>query len=57
MKKADSSGASFALIIGPDELARQEFQLKDLRGDGKQYAVAFGSLMEVVINALVASSE
>ena len=57
MKKADSSGASFALIIGPDELVRQEFQLKDLRGDGKQFAVAFGSLLEVVINALVASSE
>ena len=57
MKKADSSGASFALIIGPDELVRQEFQLKDLRGGGKQFPVAFGSLLEVVINALVASSE
>ncbi len=57
MKKADSSGASFALIIGPDELLRQEFQLKDLRGGGKQFPVAFGSLLEVVINALVASSE
>lgn len=38
-KKADASGASFALIFGADELARGEVALKSLR-DGKGEQVA-----------------
>ena len=33
-KKADASGARFALIFGTDELARGEVTVKSLRGDG-----------------------
>jgi histidyl-tRNA synthetase len=54
-KKADGSGARFALIFGSDELARGEVTLKSLRdGVGAQQAVA---LAEVALQlaALVAA--
>lgn len=35
-KKADASGAHFALVFGADELARGEVAVKPLRGDGEQ---------------------
>ena len=57
MKKADSSGAAFAVIIGPDELARNEAQLKDLRASGEQKAVPLDGVLEAVIEALVGASE
>lgn len=57
MKKADGSGAAFALIIGPDELARDEAQLKDLRASGEQKAVPLEGVLEAVIEALVGASE
>ena len=57
MKKADASGAAYALIIGPDELDKNEAQLKDLRGSGEQQAVALEQAVEAVINALVGSTE
>ncbi|MGJ7495865.1 histidine--tRNA ligase [Variovorax sp. RT4R15] len=37
-KKADASGARFALIFGTDELARGEVTVKSLRGGGAQVA-------------------
>ena len=55
MKKADASGAQLALIIGPDELARDEAQLKDLRGTGEQHAVPLSGLLAAVVDALVDS--
>ena len=33
-KKADSSGAQFALIFGPDELAQNMVSVKSLRDGG-----------------------
>ena len=57
MKKADASGAAFAIIIGPDELAKDEAQLKDLRASGEQKAVPLEGLLEAVIEALVGASE
>ncbi len=36
MKKADASGARFAVIIGEDEVASQRVTLKPLRGSGEQ---------------------
>jgi len=36
MKKADASGARFAVIIGEDEVASQRVTLKPLRGGGEQ---------------------
>ena len=35
-KKADASGARYALIFGPDELAQQQVAVKSLRGDPAQ---------------------
>ena len=40
MKKADASGAVFALIIGDDEVAAGNVSVKPLRGGGEQVAVA-----------------
>ncbi len=57
MKKADASGAAYAVIIGPDELAKDEAQIKDLRGTGEQRSVALDKVLEAVIDALVGSSE
>jgi len=39
MKKADASGAAFALIIGDDEAAAGTVSMKPLRGNGEQVAV------------------
>jgi histidyl-tRNA synthetase len=57
MKKADASGAAYAIIIGPDELAAGQAQLKDLRRDGQQMSVALDGLVDEVINQLVKTSD
>ena len=57
MKKADSSGANYAIIIGPDELIKNEAQLKDLRGSGLQRAIPFDGVVEAVIDAIVGATE
>jgi histidyl-tRNA synthetase len=57
MKKADASGAAYAIIIGPDELAAGQAQLKDLRRDGQQMTVALDSLVDEVIDQLVKTSD
>ncbi|HEB86547.1 MAG TPA: histidine--tRNA ligase [Gammaproteobacteria bacterium] len=44
MKKADRSGARFALILAEDELARNEITIKDLRGDMQQQVVSQSDL-------------
>jgi histidyl-tRNA synthetase len=52
-KKADSSGAQFALIFGGDELARGEVTLKSLRdGAGAQEAVPLDDVAARVVNKL-----
>jgi len=40
LRQADRTGARFALLLGEDELARGEVQVKDLRGAGEQWSVA-----------------
>jgi histidyl-tRNA synthetase len=40
LKQADRSGARLALLLGEDELARAQVQVKDLRGAGEQQSVA-----------------
>ncbi|WP_114689554.1 histidine--tRNA ligase [Polynucleobacter necessarius] len=57
MKKADASGAAFAVIIGPDELGKNEAQLKDLRGTGEQKSVPLDDVLGAAIDALVSASE
>ena len=57
MKRADASGAAFAVIIGPDELAKNEAQLKDLRGTGEQKSAPLDDVLGAAIDALVGASE
>ena len=40
MKKADASGARYAVIIGDDEVASKRVTLKPLRGEGEQRMLA-----------------
>ncbi len=47
LKEADRRGARYALLLGPDELARGEVVLKDLRS-GEQQSLARAQLIEVM---------
>ncbi|MFT0868577.1 histidine--tRNA ligase [Pseudomonas sp. CAM1A] len=51
-KKADKSGALFALILGDDELAKQEIGVKPLRGQGEQQNIAWDALAEHLETAI-----
>jgi histidyl-tRNA synthetase len=46
MKKADASGARFALVIGDDEAAAGTVAVKPLRTRGDQIAVPAAALAE-----------
>jgi len=43
-KKADKSGALYALILGDDEMAQQVVGFKPLRGQGEQQSIAWDAL-------------
>jgi histidyl-tRNA synthetase len=43
-KRADRSGAALALVLGEDELARQQLSIKHLRDETEQETVAFDQL-------------
>ena len=45
MKKADRSGARFALILGEDELAKNEITVKDMRGEMEQQSISLSALI------------
>ncbi|UCV29678.1 histidine--tRNA ligase [Ferribacterium limneticum] len=54
MKKADGSGATFAVIIGDDEAATGEAQLKPLRAEGSaQLKLKVDDLAEAIIGQLI----
>ena len=63
MKRADASGAAFAVIFGEEEVANGTVGVKALRGAGEegeknvQQTVPVESLTEFLINAMVASAE
>jgi len=58
MKKADGSGAAFAVIIGDDEAATGEAQLKVLREEGvAQQKMKVDDLAEAIIGQLIDSDE
>lgn len=58
MKKADGSGAAFAVIIGDDEAATGEAQLKPLREEGAaQLKLKVDDLAEAIIGQLIDSDE
>jgi len=48
LKRADKSGAAYAVILGEDEVARNEAGLKPLRDRGDQLSVKFDDLAETV---------
>jgi len=61
-KRADTSGAQLAVIVGADELARGEVSVKWLRSGeagaaGPQQSVAIDRLAEVVVDAIVANQD
>ena len=45
-KKADKSGALYALILGEDEMAQQVVGCKPLRGQGEQQSIAWSALAD-----------
>jgi histidyl-tRNA synthetase len=63
MKRADASGAAFAVILGEDEIAGGTVGVKPLRNAGQdgskseQHNVPAEDLTEFLINAMVASAE
>jgi histidyl-tRNA synthetase len=48
MKKADASGARYAVIIGDDEAAAGEASVKPLRGEGEQQRVKLAELAGII---------
>jgi histidyl-tRNA synthetase len=63
MKRADASGAAFAVILGEDEVANGTVAVKPLRdaaqsgGKAEQHTVPVENLTEFLINAMVATAE
>ena len=53
MKKADKSGARLALILGEDEIQKQQITIKDLREGEPQQTVPVGEL-DSILRALMA---
>jgi histidyl-tRNA synthetase len=46
LRRADKSGARFAVIVGEDELAADKLSLKSLRVEAKQQLVTFDELVQ-----------
>lgn len=55
-KYADKTGARWCVVIGEDELAAGEYQLKDMRG-GAQQALPAGAIERHLIQALQSAKE
>lgn len=55
LKRADSSGARFAIIVGDDEVAARAASVKDLRGDSGQVTIAFADLASHLRKALASA--
>lgn len=62
-KRADASGAEFAVVIGDDEALARKATVKSMRGaggeagEGKQETVPLEGLADYLVDALVASGE
>jgi histidyl-tRNA synthetase len=61
MKKADASGATFAVIIGDDEAAAGQVTLKPLRenigGQGEQRRVSVDRIADEIVNSFLEEDE
>jgi histidyl-tRNA synthetase len=56
MKKADASGAAFAVILGEDEIANNVAAVKSLRGEAgeaQQASVPFDAVVDYVVDQIV----
>jgi histidyl-tRNA synthetase len=56
MKRADASGAAFAVIIGEDEVANHTAGVKTLRGadsENQQHSVEFDSVADYLVNEII----
>lgn len=52
-KKADKSGARFALVLGDDEVAKQQIGIKFLREESEQLTLAWTEVTAWLQSALV----
>jgi histidyl-tRNA synthetase len=52
MKKADASGARYAIIIGDDEVAAQKVCVKPLREAAEQSHLTLDEATEIIVNAV-----
>ena len=57
MKKADASGAEFAVIIGGDEVEKGHATVKKLRGEALQERISTESLNQYLIDKLASEQE
>ncbi|MCE3604587.1 histidine--tRNA ligase [Massilia sp. P8910] len=59
MKKADGSGAAFAVILGDDEIAKRTAAVKSMRGaEGEQQAsVPFDDVVDYLVNQIVGAHD
>jgi histidyl-tRNA synthetase len=60
MKRADSSGASFAVILGEDEVAKEVATVKTLRSgdmENNQTSVAFESVTDYLLNQITCGDD
>ena len=48
MKKADASGAQFALIIGDDEVQAEEISVKSLRDQAEQIRIRLDAVAKLI---------
>jgi histidyl-tRNA synthetase len=56
MKKADASGAAFAVILGDDEVAASQAAVKSLRGEAggqQQASVPFDAVVDYLVDQIV----
>jgi histidyl-tRNA synthetase len=53
MKKADASGATFAVIIGDDEAEAGEVTLKPLREEGAQKRISVDKVADEIMNSFM----
>ena len=60
MKKADGSGASFAVILGDDEVANHTATVKAMRGgegDAQQNSVGFDEVVEYLVDQVIGAHD
>jgi histidyl-tRNA synthetase len=60
MKKADGSGAAFAVIIGEDEVKNEVVAVKSLRGGegaSQQTSVAFDQAVDYIVDQVIGGGD